>query len=139
MGGAQIQNIADPVNNQDAMTMNSAMNTAAGLPRVWVSGVHKSSVWEYYASATVSTGTAVFYITDDGTSGGNAVFANIYTASINLLIHDSNDLYNYSSVTVAGNKKSITVTVNQIALSLGVIVFTAAANGTTVYLQVKGD
>lgn len=136
----QWKNIIDPVDTQDAMTMNSAQTTASGIPRVWVNGVHKASVWEYYSSATVSSGNVVFNLTDDGTSGGNAVFTNVYLESLNLIVYSATVQYQFSNPTVSGNKKTLTVTVGQLGtVILGVIQLVSAANGITVYGQVKGD
>lgn len=136
----QLKNVVDPVDSQDAMTMNSAMATAAGIPRVWVNGSQKSSVWEYHSSATVSGGTVTFYLTDNGLSTGNAVFTNIYLESLNLIVYSNASQYQFSSPTIAGNKKSITVTIGALGtVILGIVQFVSAANGTTVYLQVKGD
>lgn len=136
----QLKNVVDPVDMQDGMTMSSAMNTAAGIPRVWVNGVRKSSVWEYYASATVSSGNVVFNLTDDGTSGGNAVFTNVYLESLNLIIYSSTAQYQFSAPVVSANKKTLTVTVGVLGtVILGIIQFVTAANGITVYAQIKGD
>lgn len=138
--GNKIINVANPVNPQDAMTMNSAQTTAAGIPRVWVNGVHKTSVWEYFSSATVSSGNVVFNLTDDGTGSGNAVFSNIYLESLNLIIYSSSAQYQFSAPTISANKKTLTVTVGVLGtVILGIIQFVTAANGITVYAQVKGD
>lgn len=119
--------------------IGGAMQTA-GAARTWVNGVKKSYVKEYFATATVSNGTAVFYLTDDGTANGNAIFTNIYTESSNFLTLDLGNQYQFGNVVVAANKKSITVSVNRLGtIILGVIQFITAANGQTVYLQVKGD
>ncbi len=140
MGGSKIINIADPVNPQDAMTMNTANNTVAGIPRLWVSGVHKSTVWEYYSSANVSSGNVVFNLTDDGTSSGNAVFTNVYLESLNLISYSSTSQYQFNNPIISGNKKTLTVTVMTLGtVILGVIQFISAANGVTVYMQIKGD
>lgn len=136
----QLKNVVDPVDPQDAMTMSLAQTTVAGLPRVWVNGVHKSTVWEYYASATVSSGTVVFNLTDDGMGTGNAVFTNVYLESLNLIIYSSTAQYQFSAPTVSSNKKTLTVTVGAIGtVILGIVQFISAANGITVYAQVKGD
>lgn len=136
----QWKNIADPTDAQDAMTMNSAMSTAAGIPRVWLSGVKKSTVLEYYASATVASGTVTFWLTDNGLSTGNAVFTNVYLESLNLIVYSATVQYQFSAPTVASNKKSIAVTIGQLGtVILGIVQFISAANGITVYLQVKGD
>lgn len=140
MGGAQMKNISDPVDSQDAMTMNTANTTAGGIPRVWVNGARKTSVWEYFSSATVSGGNVVFNLTDDGTATGNAVFTNVYLESLNIIIYSATIQYQFSAPTISANKKTLTVTVGAIGtVILGIIQFISAANGITVYAQIKGD
>lgn len=136
----QLKNVVDPVDPQDGMTMSLAQTTVAGLPRVWVNGVHKSTVKEYNSSATVSSGTVVFNLTDDGTGSGNAIFANVYLESLNIIIYSATVQYQFSNPTVSANKKTLTVTVGQLGtVILGIVQFVTAANGITVYAQVKGD
>lgn len=134
----QLKNVVDPVDPQDGMTMNTATNTVGGIPRVWVNGVRKTSVWEYFTSATVSSGTVVFNLTDDGS--GNAVFTNVYLESLNLIIYSATAQYQFSNPTVSANKKTLTVTVGQLGtVILGVVQFVTATNGLTIYAQIKGD
>lgn len=103
-------------------------------------GVKYSQVFPYFSTATVTAGVATFYLTDNGLSTGNAVFPNnVFANSINLITSDATNQYNYSGFTIAANRKSIAVIVNKIALSLGIIVFTSAANGTSAYLQISGN
>lgn len=110
------------------------------IPRIWVSGVHKITVKEADLSAVVSGGLAVFYLTDDGTSGGNVIFNNVYLQSINLLAASASNSFMYSNLTLSGDNKSLTVTVNQLGtILLGIIQIVSAANGVVVYLQIKGD
>lgn len=108
--------------------------------QAYLNGTKYTAVFPFFASAVVSGGTATFYMTDNGLSTGNAVFKNnVFTQSINLITSDASNQYNYSGFTVASGNKSISITVNKVALSLGIIVFTAAANGTTIYLQISGN
>lgn len=99
-----------------------------------------------FASSTVATGVAVFYLTTDGTSTGTAIFPNsVITDSVNVTPNDSTALYGLSWAFTNSNK-TLTVTVNK-SSSTGVISLLglnllgspiAAANGTTVKLQVWG-
>lgn len=110
------------------------------IPETWVSGVRKTNVKQYFTSANVSSGSATFNLTDDGTPTGNAVFTNIYTESINLFTLDSTAQYQFGNVSVAGNKKTLTVDVSKLGdVVLGVIQFVSSADSQTIYLQVKGD
>lgn len=136
----QIKNIVNPIDPQDAMTMDTASSTAGGIPRVYRSNVQQTSVWEYLGSTTVSGGNAVFNLTTDGTSTGPAIFPTaVFTESINITIFDTTNSYIYGAPTIGTGNKTITFVVNRIGLSLGIIVFTAAANGITVKLSVKGN
>lgn len=114
--------------------------TTDQIPRLWVNGTHKSIVKEFHSSATVSSGTVVFNMTDDNTSSGNAIFANVYLESLNIIIYSTSIQYQFSSPTVSSDKKTLTVTVGQLGtVLLGIIQFVSAANGITVYAQIKGD
>lgn len=106
----------------------------------WVNGSQKADSQEYCASATVSSGQAVFYLTDNGASNGNAVFTNVYKESLSFWVDDSGVQYQFGSYTLAGDKKSITVAVNKLgSVVLGLINVVSAANGVTVYMRIKGD
>jgi hypothetical protein len=153
-GNAKLKNVADPTDQYDGMNNNQAQIAIASLPRYYKSGTRKNNVWMYDTSATVSSGTATFWLTTNGTSTGTAVLTNIYTESANFTVFDGSNLYNYSNFTIAADKKSLTVTVNKQAFTsssglinllggvlnfLTGVVFNSAANGTVIYLQIKGD
>lgn len=108
----------------------------------WVSGVLKNDSFIYASKASIAGGAGVvtFYITDDGTSTGNAVFTNVYTDSILVVPFGSAGQYQAYSPTLAGDKKSITATVAQATNVLGILTFNAtAANGIDCRLYVMGD
>lgn len=111
------------------------------LGNTWVLGARKKRVKDYISSATVSGGNAVFYLTDDGTSGGNAVFTDeVFIQSIAPQAFDNSIVYTYGTPSVSGDLKSITVAVQRLTnFLLGLFTFSAAANGTTVRLTVKGS
>lgn len=136
----KISGVVDPVNAQDAMTLHQALQTAGSLPRVYNDGVRKTSVWEISGNASVAggAGNVVLYLTDDGTSTGNAVFANVYLSSATYFV-DSAISYNYSNWTVSGDKKTLTVKVSYPVISALVIIYSNAPNGTLVRFTVKGD
>lgn len=108
--------------------------------QAYVNGTKYANAFPYFSSATVTSGIATFYLTDNGLSTGNAVFPNnVFTQSINLITSDLSNTYQYGTFTVAANKKSIAINVNKLGLSLGILVFTVAANGITVFLQITGN
>lgn len=133
--------IYDPVNTCWMETaLNGIPTGSAWNTQAYVNGVKYTAVFPYFASAVVASGIATFYLTDNGLSSGNSVFKNnIFTQSINLITSSTNTQYQYGGFTVAGGNKSIAITVSQLGLSLGILNFTSAANGITVYLQISGN
>lgn len=108
--------------------------------KAWVTGVLKPNTFVYYSKATTVSGNVTFYITDDGTATGNAVFTNVYADSTTISPYGSSAVYQISAPTVASDKKSITATVNQVtSVVLGLIQISSAANGVQVNMLVLGD
>ena len=105
---------------------------------VYQNGVKKSDPNIVVQSATVADGVASFNLTDDGTPTGNAVFSDVFEDSAHFLIDDANDLYNFSGITVSGDKKTLSVVVRRALLSLGAIIYGNAVDGTVVRMQVMG-
>ncbi len=91
---------------------------------------------EYTGDTTTTSGTASFYVTTDGTSGGDPIFTNVnfYSAVIN----DSTSTYNYA-YTLSGDKRTLTVTARKVIISGGVLAIQNVPNGTEVKLYVKGN
>lgn len=140
MGGAEMINVADPINAQDVMNLETASATAAAIPRVYWENTQMTGVWEYYNNVVVASGVVTFNLTKDGTPTGTALFPNnVFKESINLTLFDASNSYVYSVPTIGTGNKTITFTVNKVALSLGLLNFTSAANGATVYLSLKGN
>jgi len=106
----------------------------------WINGVEKSNCKEYHTRATVSGGTATFYLTDNGLSSGNAIFTNIYKDSAKFWVDNKTDQHQFGDYAVAGNLKSISVSVNRLgSVLLSIIQFISGSDGTVVYLSIKGD
>lgn len=104
----------------------------------WVSGVKKIGTFDYISSIDTFGGVAAFNLTDDGTPTGNAVFSEVFADSACFLIDDNNDVWSWSGITVSVDKKTLSVTVRRLALSLGLLVWNNAPDGTVVKLTVKG-
>lgn len=100
----------------------------------------RTNSFPIYKSATVSSGTAVFNLTSDGTSGGTALFPNgVITDSVQLTVYDATASYQMNPV-FSNSNKTITVTTNKfttVNILTGVLGQTAA-NGTVVKLTVYG-
>lgn len=110
------------------------------IPRTWINGVRKTLVKQFLATGTVAggAGNVTFNLTDDGTATGNAIFTNVYQESANFWIN-SQISFNFSSYTLSGDKKTLTVKVSNPIISALIIVYANAANGTVAYLQINGD
>lgn len=127
------------VTSHAALTSDNAV-LALARRKAWVTGVLKQDSFVYYSKATTTSGTVTFYITDDGTASGNAVFTNVYADSITISPYGTAAVYQISAPTVASDKKSITATVNQVtSVVLGLIQITAAANSVQCNMLVLGD
>lgn len=113
----------------------------ATIGKFYLNTTPKTNVKFIAKSATVSggAGVAVFNITDNGDSTGNALCSSVYDDTISLRINSATISY-ASSWVVAENKKTVTTTVNQssgVSL-LGISLlggFVAAANGTVVKMD----
>lgn len=108
-----------------------------GIPRLWLNAIREATVKEYLATGTVAGGAGIvsFSLVD---ASAAAVFTNVYKESSNFWI-DSQISYNFSSWTLSVDKKTLTVKVSNPIIAALVIVYANAPNGTTVYLQVRGD
>lgn len=110
------------------------------ISQVFVSGVKKINVKEYYGTATVNNGTATFNLTTDGTATGPAIFTSVYSESVSIRIFDSSNSYVYDVPVISANKKTLSVSINKLgSVIVGVIQFITAANGVTCYIQIKGE
>lgn len=109
--------------------------------KAWVSGVLKNDSFIYSSKASTAGGAGLvtFYITDDGTSSGNAVFTNVYADSISVGGYGTGGQYQASGLTVSGDKKSVTATISQLVPILVVTFSASAANGIECRLYVMGD
>lgn len=108
----------------------------------YVSGALKNDSYIYVSKAATAggAGAVTFYITNDGTSGGTAVFNNVYADSVAVTSYGANGNFQASNPVVAGDKKSVTITISQITTVLGLLTFnTVAANGIDCRLYVMGD
>lgn len=108
--------------------------------KAYVSGVLKNDSFLYVSKASTVSGGLTFYITDDGTSSGNAVFTNVYADSIAINAYGTSGTYQPSAPTVSVDKKSVTANISQATNVLGILTFNStAANGIDCRLYVMGD
>lgn len=93
-----------------------------------------------FKSATASSGVAIFYLTNDGTSTGTSLFPNgIIDESVNLFVSDSTASFQMSYA-MSNSNKTLTVTVNKLTTAniLTGILGQASGNGSVVKLTVWG-
>lgn len=113
---------------------------ATARRKAWVNGVLKNDSFIYFVQATTVSGVVTFPITDDGTATGNAVYANVHTPTVTITPYGNGAVYQVFNIAVAGNKKTITASVNQVtSVLVGLLQSTTAANGITCTMLVLGD
>lgn len=107
----------------------------------WHNNVAYRGVIEWSGSTTTNgSGQAIYYLTDDGTASGNAIFSTVLLESMQLTPLSTNRILLNSAPTLSVDNKTLTITVNQNTslLSLGLIPFSTAASGFTIYMNIKG-
>lgn len=98
----------------------------------------RTSSFPIFKSATVSSGTAVFNLTSDGTSGGAALCPNgVIQDSVTVGVSDSAASYQMAWA-FSNSNKTLTVTTNKLTTAniLTGILGQASGNGSVVKLQV---
>lgn len=120
-------------NNSSWDLIPTPAEVASVARRAFVNGTVINGVTPYLAKATVVSGTATLWLTNNGLSTGTAVFTAIYPEGIVINAYGSGNNYQVYNVTVASDLKSVTVQVNQMAGAvLGLVNVTTAANGIDV-------
>lgn len=96
-------------------------------------------------TATISSGVAVIYLTDDGLVTGNALFSTVDYVHLDFTSNDPNFGKSYA---ITNSNKTLTITAVKQAFTgitllstpiLGSVALAAAANGTTLSVLVQGD
>lgn len=103
----------------NATTGISKINNKPTIPTVqaYEGTTQRLNVFPIFKSVTVASGVGVVYLTNDGTSGGTALFPNgIIADSINVTVSDATASYQMSWVLSNGNK-TLTVTANKLTTS----------------------
>lgn len=118
---------------------NQAEMQTASL-KAYVSGTLKTGAFPLLVKATTnSSGVATMYLTDNGLSSGNAVFTEVFTDGLLPVPVGASSNYQVTGTTVSGDKKTLTVNVNQLgSVVLGLINVTTAASGVEVRALVIG-
>lgn len=132
-----------PMTDDTSMVISEAAALRGDLAtrrKAYVSGVLKNDCFIYSSKAMTIGGVATFYITDDGTSTGNAVFTNVYPDSVSVVAYGSTANYQVFNPVVAEDNKSIAVNLDQATTVLfGTIQLVAASDGIDCRMYVMGD
>lgn len=107
--------------SDEILGMTGKIQTATG-------GVEYGA-WAYpFTATTNASGVATIYLTSDGTSTGTVAAPNkVFNISVNPIgVGAAN--YNVTNVTVSGDRKTLTVTLNQIKSVLGLLSYNATAD-----------
>lgn len=130
--------------NQAWTTITSTPTTISGYgitdaSKAVVGTTVKYNSFRIYKSATVSSGVAVFHLTDDGTSTGNALYSEVFQDSVQPIVSDATASYQFSWA-FSNSNKTLTVTANKLTTAniLTGILGQAQANGAVVKLIVEG-
>lgn len=122
-------------NSDNKLATQKAVDTSIKQNRrkAYVNGAMVNGIIPYLTKATTSAGAATLWLTDDGTSTGNAVFTNIYPEGIVINAYGTGNNYQVYNVVVSPDLKKVTCNVNQMAGAiLGLVNVTTAANGIDV-------
>lgn len=142
----QIKNLADGADNTDAPTVEQSTSMYEGTTKHML-----TKTWT--GTATTSGGTATFYLTDDGTGSGAAIFSTVVKSSANFWIESTTSQYQFGNYTLSGDKKTLTVSVTYLSASTGNVLlnllgavtsvltgltYSAVPNGVTVHMSIRG-
>lgn len=123
--------------------VDSRLTSSTSPRRVYYNNTAQATSTEVMFSTTTSSGTAVMYLTTDGTPTGPALCPNTIQ-HVNVFVDDASNTYGLSK-TMSNSNKTLTVTANVRSFSsttiLGISVLGssslgAAANGTQIMAKV---
>lgn len=90
-------------------------------------------------TTTNGSGIATIYLTNDGTSGGTALFSTVYEDGIIVMPVGTANNYQVASIVLSGDKKSIAVTVNTLStVILGLVTLSTSPSGVEVRAAIWG-
>lgn len=124
-----------------AVATSGAYSDLSGKPSIgaaYEGTTLRTGAFPIFKSATVSSGTAVFHLTADGTSGGTALCTNgVIQDSVNPFVSDAVASYQMSAAW-SNSDKTLTVTTNKLTTAniLTGILGQSQANGSVVKLSV---
>lgn len=138
---------------QDSLNaaLEAAVNTYASGQGYIVDnlfGIRSSKQKFFKASVAGGAGVATFYTDTNGDGTGTALYANLTADMLSFFVDGVADQYAFPTITVAGNKKSVTVLTQKLGFSgvtilginaLGTVAYANAANGVAVKMIIGID
>lgn len=126
------------VTSHAALTSDNAVLALIGKLQTAAGIVY--GAWPYpFTATTNSSGIATIYLTSDGTATGTIAFGTVYNQSATPMPVGTTSNYQVAGITVSGDFKTLTITVNQLgSVILGLVNVTSAAAGVTVQGTVWG-
>ncbi len=124
----------------DWLALQGDQAVAALIGKIQTSTGIEYGAWAYpFTATTNSSGVATVYLTSDGTSTGTVAFSNkVFNPSASPIgIGAAN--YNVTAISVSGDRKTLTITLNQIKSVIGLLSYNATADaGVTVQGTIWG-
>lgn len=109
-----------------------------GRMKMFVGTLEKTGMKWFADTKTVSGGSAVFYLTDDGTPDGVARFSTIHGCIFQMGASDR--LLQEGEYVISNSNRTVTVSVRQVtSVLLGLIEFSNEGNGRQVKILAYGE
>lgn len=126
----------------DSSTVSAISTDLAKKPFIYFNGTQQTAPKMWLGSAVVSGGNAVFYLTDTGAVGGNAIFTNS-SIFVQPILYAANAPPAFAPLTLSGDRKTLSIPVSKATtgislLSVNLLGANAPANGDTVSIWVVG-
>ena len=139
---AALGNKADATAVTNALALKADTSDVSKKPYIYFGGVQQTNPKMWIGSAVVSGGNAVFYLTDTGLVGGNAIFTNS-TIFVQPILFAANAPPAFASLTLSGDRKTLTIPTSKATtgislLSVNLLGANLPANGDTVSVWVVG-
>lgn len=111
----------------------------ANIGKLYVSGVLKSA-FPIAVTATAGASSVVFYLTNDGTATGTALFpTNVYLETLMLRPEESSAPLSFGTPVLSNSNRTLTIPCAKIASVLGILTLGQSAAGTPVKALVFGN
>lgn len=124
--------------NEGSTTIKGFIKNKPSIGKAYEGTTARSGAFPIFASATVASGAATFYLTTDGTSSGTSTCpAGVIQDSVNAFVSDASASYQMAYA-FSNSNKTLTITTNKLTTAniLTGILGQATGNGSSVKLTV---